>query len=207
MTRVLVGVIDSGVANLFNLTNALKAVDAPIRVCSSPADLRDCSHVILPGVGAFGAGMRELVAKGLADELKAFVKSGRPVLGICLGMQLLCRSSEEGGSHDGLALVDAEVKALKGQGCKLPHYGWSKLEPAKGSFEGTILGDGSAYFVHSYHVVPRDRSIIVAETDFGGERFCSAFTEDNLHGVQFHPELSARAGLHMLKKFVSLTEI
>jgi glutamine amidotransferase len=209
MTTSVVGIVDSGVANLFHLEIALKRVGASVRVCSLADEFAECSHLILPGVGAFSAGMRSLQEAGLAEQVMSFIRTGRPVLGICLGMQLLCLSSEEGGKHTGLSVIDAEVIRLNSDEKKLPHYGWAKLESGARSFQGSILEgvSGSAYFVHSYKVVPRDPSIVLAQTSFGSDRFCSAYVRDNVCGVQFHPELSARAGLTMLGNFMRQREL
>jgi glutamine amidotransferase len=169
--------------------------------------------VLLPGVGAFGEGMRNLERDDLVGPLKDLALSGKALLGICLGMQLLMEESEEFGRWPGLGLLSGRVVQLKprpGDGAKVPHIGWSSVHPADGggaeTWAGTLL-DGVnpgafAYFVHSYSV--QSASDPLAETTYGGQRFCSVAVRGNVMGCQFHPERSAQVGLRVLQNWLDI---
>jgi len=167
----------------------------------------------LPGVGAFEDGMTGLRQKGFLGPLNAYVGKGRPLLGICLGMQLLMDKSYEFGEHEGLHLIKGEVVPAKKTGTtgvplKIPHVGWNGLLKSKQEWDGTILEDlppgTEMYFIHSFVAAPQDGTCILTETEYGGHRFCSVVASDNVYGCQFHPEKSATCGLKVLKNFVSL---
>ena len=213
MKNAKVVIIDSGICNLFNVQRAFATVGADITVTCQKADILGASSVVLPGVGAFGPGMHALEQHDLVDALHRFVKSGKPLLGICLGMQMLMTESEEHGRWSGLGLIRGRVRALRqpppgGPVYKIPHIGWSAIEPpAARTWEGTVL-DGVAsgsymYFVHSYVVDPEDTQCCLAQTSYGVDRFCSVINHESVSACQFHPERSGDAGLRLLRQFVT----
>ena len=212
MTRH-VTVLDYGIGNLLNVLRALDHCGADVKVVqkASPGDV-DAPRLVLPGVGAFGDGMAELRARGFDDLVRRFAATGRPFLGICVGLQMMFDASEEMGEHPGLGLLPGRVVAVPATGAdgrphRIPHIGWRPLEVAA-PWEGTILeavrpGE-RAYFVHSFAAEPQDGSVRLAEVDYDGVRICAAVHSENLYGCQFHPERSALAGLGMLNRFLSL---
>lgn len=205
-------IADYGMGNLFNIQKAVNHLGGKVEVSSDPHRIISGDRVILPGVGAFGDGMNEIKKRGIADALRDFVRSGKPLLGICLGMQLLMEASEEFGLHEGLGFIPGRVRRLKGgvikgQGYKVPHVGWNRLYmPSDSSWGGTVfdgIQNGSfAYFVHSYVATPEGTSAVLANTFYGEEKFCSAVTYQNIIGCQFHPEISAETGLQILGGFL-----
>ncbi len=203
-------VVDYGLGNLLSLTRALRAVGAAdVAVSGEPAALASAEKVVLPGVGAFGDGMRGLQERGLVGPLRDFAASGRPLLGICLGLQLLFDESEEFGRHQGLGIIPGRcVPFPRGADRKVPHVGWTPLTP-EAPWKGTLLDGLSArpevYFVHSYFVVPSDPADRLAATDYAGQSFCSVARRGRVTGCQFHPEKSSAPGLAILKNFVEET--
>jgi glutamine amidotransferase len=199
--------------NLFNLQKVLLALGVKSVLSVDPQDLLHAKRVILPGVGAFEDGIANLKRSGMAEALGAFALLNRPLLGICLGMQLLLEEGEEGGFHQGLGLVKGRVIRFLdplpgGAAYKIPHIGWSSLRhPVEGQgWEKTILkgigADDYVYFVHSYVVCPTDNAVVLAQTEYGRQVFCSALHQDNIYGCQFHPEISGPVGLNILKQFL-----
>ncbi len=202
----MIAVIDYGASNLRSVMHALAHLNADAHVAQSPAQLADARAIILPGVGAFGAGMERLRAAGFEEPLRRRVAAGTPLLGICLGMQFLFQVSEEMGTHTGLGLLPGRVVRFpEGNGLKVPHMGWNQLHLARQSplLEGVPEG-GYAYFVHSYYVAPADDGDVLARTDYG-LRFTSVVAHGNVYGVQFHPEKSQAVGLRILRNFVEMT--
>lgn len=206
-------IIDYGLCNLLSVHNALKSFGIDSLVSPDPEPLADADAVILPGVGAFEDGMKGLRSRGFVGPVREFVQSGRPFLGICLGMQLLMDKSYEFGEHEGLGLVSGEVSPLEradasGQALKIPHIGWNGLWQGGRPWPGTLLADLSdgteMYFVHSFRVVPKDPAHVLAWTSYGGRRFCSVVAKANVYGCQFHPEKSSVMGLSILKRFIGL---
>ena len=205
-------ILDYGLCNLLSVHNALKFLGIEALVTGDPEALRSADRAILPGVGAFADGMRGLRSKGLVGPIHAYVRTGRPFLGICLGMQFLMTKSHEFGEHEGLGIIPGETVNLKdgpqAQGLRVPHIGWNGLHDAGRPWEGTLLAGlpqgAEMYFVHSFHTVPADPSHALAVTEYGPRRFCSVIARDNVHGCQFHPEKSAALGLKILKNFVDL---
>ncbi len=197
-------VIDYGLGNLRSVTKALEAVGAKAELSSDPERVVSAKGVVLPGVGAFSAGMENLQSLGLIPAVNQRIADGKPLLGICLGLQLLFTVSEEHGLHDGLNAISGRVVKFVGD-LKIPHMGWNTIRPVRRSsaahlFNG-IPDESFFYFVHSYYVVPDDKSIVAATTEYGVE-FASAVARDNLFGVQFHPEKSGDLGLKVLENFV-----
>lgn len=206
-------VIDYGLGNLFSIKRALSYVGAHVDVTSSGRDVLRAEVVVLPGVGAFGDGMHQLRERGLVEPILQFAQSGRPVLGICLGMQLLFSEGEEFGLHEGLNLIEGKVARLcesdpDGRRVKVPHVGWSELVSAESrkDWGNTILkglSEGEAmYFVHSYVPFPKDQDVSIAQIEYGGCWYCAVVQKENLIGCQFHPEKSGKAGLHLLRNLI-----
>lgn len=212
MTGRSVTVIDYGIGNLLNVVRALEHVGAAVRRIdrASAADL-DADRLVLPGVGAFGDGIAELRTRGFDDLVRRFADTGRPFLGICVGLQMMFEASEEMGEHRGLALLRGRVRAVPARAVdgapqRIPHIGWRPLQPAA-PWSGTILEDVAAgeraYFVHSFSAEPLDGGVRLADVDYGGHALCAAVRHGNLYGCQFHPERSGHAGLSMLQRFMA----
>ena len=209
-----VTVIDYGLCNLLSVCNALKHVGANPEIVSDPDKVLHAERLVLPGVGAFQNGMDGLRANGMVDAVKSYAALGRPLLGICLGMEFLMDKSFEFGEHDGLGIIPGQVENLKQQasvgqaGLKVPHIGWNYLAPSDHSWDKTILAGldkgVDMYFVHSFHVVPRHRADCLAMTSYGTHAFCSVVARGSVYGCQFHPEKSGVSGLKILDNFVRL---
>lgn len=206
-------VVDYGLGNLFSVCRALESAGGAPEVSADPKTILAADRVLLPGVGAFGDGISGLRERGLVEPLREFVKTGRPLLGVCLGMQLLMSAGEEFGEHEGLGLVPGRVTKLvpvsaDGRTLKLPHIGWNTLRPEGAGWAGTPLEglapDSPVYFVHSYAPRPEDPEHALASCEYGTTRFCAAVRRDNLSGCQFHPEKSGSVGLAILARFLEL---
>ena len=201
-----VAVIDYGMGNLASVRRALEEVGASASIVGDPDAIGDATHIVLPGVGAFKDAMSRLDAAAWPERLKRAVQmEGIPLLGICLGMQLLADSGEEGGITEGLGLVPGRVMRLTAAARKrIPHVGWNDVNALKDAalFEG--IPDGADfYFVHSYHFVPAEATTGLASTDYCG-KFISAVSCGCVFGVQFHPEKSSRHGLRLLRNFLAI---
>jgi len=205
----MIAVVDYGVGNLRSVANALAAIGCPARITGDAADLRAAAAIVLPGVGAFGDGIRNLRERGLVEPLAEEVLGrGKPFLGICLGLQLLARASVEFGPHDGLGWIDAEVREIvpEAEGFKVPHMGWNDVRVLRETPLFAGLGDAPVfYFVHGYHVVVSDASAgVVGSTCWHGLDMVASVQRGNVLGVQFHPEKSQTAGLALLRNFAAL---
>jgi len=201
----MITIVDYGMGNLRSVQKAFEKLGHPARICRSAAELEGTEKMILPGVGAFRDAMAELKAHGFVQPILDHIQSGKPFLGICLGLQLLFDVSYEEGEWPGLGVVSGEVVRFENQpGLKVPHMGWNRIEVEKRPpiLDG-IPPEMHYYFVHSYHVVPEDESVIVAYTTHGG-RFVSIIGRDNLFATQFHPEKSQQGGLKLLENFARL---
>ena len=201
-------VVDYGMGNLRSVSKALESLGASVRVSSDPKDVAAADKLILPGVGAFPAAMQELSVRGLVEPVTQFIKSGKPYLGICLGLQLLFESSEEGEGAKGLGVLKGAVKRFAPAASrKVPHMGWNDVRrtgPRDGCPLLKDIPDGSfVYFVHSYYAEPADRGVTALETDYG-VRFAAMVWRDRLYATQFHPEKSQTVGLQLLKNFIAL---
>ncbi len=197
-------IVDYGMNNLRSVERALAAVGGTGRISGDPEVVRKSGRLILPGVGAFGDAMRVLKKLGLDQAILEAAGKGVPLLGLCLGFQLLFRESEEFGIHEGLGLIAGRVRRLEGPGLHVPHVGWNQVEDIRpdpltdGITEGAYF-----YFVHSYFVEPVDESTVLARTDYG-HRFCSLGRRGNICGAQFHPEKSQEAGRRLLQNFLNM---
>lgn len=200
----MIAVIDYGLGNLHSVRKALEYVGARVRVVRDVVELSGAQKIVLPGVGAFKEGIEGLQRKGFISPLMAAARGGVPVLGICLGMQLLFESSEEAGHHVGLGLLPGRVRLLQQPGIKVPHIGWNQIETVGKNplFEGINKGT-YFYFNHSYYCQPTHAEAALAMTQYGGA-FVSAVAQGCVYGVQFHPEKSQAAGLKVLKNFVEM---
>ncbi|MEG0895985.1 MAG: imidazole glycerol phosphate synthase subunit HisH [Ruthenibacterium sp.] len=206
----MIAIIDYGAGNLFSLCSSLESLGLAAKVTRSAADLAQASHLILPGVGAFGDAMQKLTATGLVPVIAAQVQAGKPLLGICLGMQMLFDTSCEYGTHAGLKLIAGDICALEddlrsaGYACKVPHMGWNSLQikqPQNKLLRHTKQGE-YVYFVHSFYAKNCDESI-VASSEYGVS-VPAVVAKDNVYGCQFHPEKSGRTGLAILSAFAQI---
>ena len=198
----MVAIIDYGVGNLFSVEKALVAAGAEAQVTNDAETIRQAERIVLPGVGAFGDCMREFKNSGLVEVLKERVREGVPLLGICVGLQILFEDSEESPGVPGLGILKGHVKKIKAPGLKVPHMGWNSLEPAgnsSGLWQGLEM-PSYVYFVHSYHAVPDDKAIVTAVAQYGTE-LTAAVCQGNIYATQFHPEKSGDVGLQILKNF------
>ena len=199
----MVGIIDYGVGNLLSLNSSFEAIGEKTVVSDNPAVLQSASHIILPGVGAFADAAKKLKDSGLSEFVKEQVKAGKPVMGICLGMQLLFERSFEYGEHPGLGILSGSVVPMEGKidlSLKIPHMGWNQLQFVKPSKLFTHINNNDfVYFVHSYFAAQCEDSVS-AVTDYGIEMTASV-EKDNVFGCQFHPEKSGNVGLNILRAF------
>jgi glutamine amidotransferase len=208
---ITVGIVDYQMGNLRSVAKGIEKVGGNVIVSSDPDDLSVASHLILPGVGAFGDAMRELNERDLIPWIKDWIASDRPFLGICLGMQLLFDNSEEGGLQPGMSVLPGRVvrfdnNAFPGnEHRKIPHMGWNRVQSriTNDPMLSGISHHPYVYFVHSYYVVPDDQSVTWLSCEYGQE-FCAAVRVGNMMATQFHPEKSQTEGLQILKNFLML---
>ncbi len=202
----MLAIIDYGAGNLRSVLHALKHLQVEeVELVQDPSQLKGAEKIILPGVGAFGAGMQKLNEQQLINPIKQAIKDGIPYLGICLGMQFLFDYSDEMGHHEGLSILQGKVTHFpEFKELKVPHMGWNTLIPNKDSALINNLPDNPyAYFVHSYYCMPENDEDILISVDYGIS-FTAAVERDNVYGVQFHPEKSQQVGLQILKNFLAL---
>ena len=206
----MIAIIDYGMGNLRSVQKGFEAVGAKAIVTSDSKKILSARSVVLPGVGAFKACMDNLEKFNLIDTVKQSVQSGKPFLGICLGLQLLFSQAEEFGSVSGLGILKGKVVGFKdapnsGDPLKIPHMGWNNVEvkPSHPLFD-SVPNQSYFYFVHSYYVVPEDRTTVATITNYGIE-FVSGIHHENIHAFQFHPEKSQQLGLTVLKNFSRLS--
>lgn len=208
MKKAIINIIDYGMGNLQSVRNALERVGCEVLVSSNPAALSDADALILPGVGAFGEAMSNLHKRKLVEPLRgAVLDDGKPLLGICLGMQLLADCSYERGNHQGLSLIPGQVRVIpESIGLRLPHIGWNDLSLGIPDPLFLDLPEKSAfYFVHSFRF-ECDPAYISATTDYGVD-ITAAVQWEHIFGVQFHPERSQRKGLRLLRNFIDFVEL
>lgn len=214
MVTKQVTILDYGMANLLNVARAFKHLGADVSIAETPEQVQSASRLVVPGVGAFHHAMSEIVGRGFDHTIRRFAESGKPLFGICVGMQMLFDSSEEFGDHAGLGILHGHVVAiprttLQGHELRVPNIGWSRLIlPESGrSWSGTLFEPFSAqgpavYFVHSFVAKPAHEEDRLADCEYGGYRLCAAVQRDNIFATQFHPERSGEAGLSILRKFL-----
>jgi len=207
-------IVDYGMGNLKSVQRGIEQVGGTVKLSSKAEDIVLADRLLLPGVGAFEKGMRGLVEYGLSDAIRQFVTTGKPMLGICLGMQMMLDRSEEFGSHEGLGLIPGKVVQIPQQKAdsttirKIPHIGWNAIRPTRAGsrWQGTCLDqiqeEDFFYFVHSYMVVTDRPSDTLAACDYEGQPIAAAISRENVTGLQFHTEKSGGSGLLILKRFV-----
>lgn len=202
----MIAIIDYGVGNLFSLRSSLREIGAEAVVTSDKKVIAEADRIILPGVGAFEDAARKLRESGMAEVVKKEAAAGKPVMGICLGMQLMFDVGYEYGVHEGLGLIHGSVRPIADvipEGYKIPHIGWNLLKFKKESpLFRYIKEDDYVYFVHSYYAAECDESVI-AVTEYGAE-LTAAVSNGNVYGCQFHPEKSGEVGMKILKAFMEL---
>ena len=200
----MITVVNYGLGNLHSVQKAVAFVGGDPQVTDDPQAILSADKIILPGVGAFADGMQGLQGRGLVEVIRQAAEDGIPLLGICLGMQLLFDQSEEKGEHAGLGLIPGQVLFFQEKDIKVPQIGWNQVAPAKTSALLNEIPDGAYfYFNHGYYCRPRDAGDVLLTTDYG-LRYASAVQCGNVFGVQFHPEKSQKCGLQLLRNFVEM---
>lgn len=204
----MIGIVDYGMGNLFSVSKALERLGAAYFISNQKEELLAADALILPGVGAFRDAMLRLNEEGLAEMIRKYARSGKPLLGICLGMQLLFEDSDENGLTKGLGLLPGSVhrfpgKTKTGETYKVPHMGWNLLQFVKPSPLFAGLDEDFAYFVHSYFVNAEHSDVLLAKTTYH-EEVSAIVGRDNIYGMQFHPEKSSKLGMALLKNFLQL---
>lgn len=206
--------LDYGMANLLNVARAFEHCGASVTIIDNADDVHRADRLVVPGVGAFEHALQEIRSRHFDQAIQAFAKSGKPLMGICVGMQMLFDGSEEFGTHDGLGILPGRVMAIPartvdGHSQRVPHIGWSHLVPAEGArpWEATLLSpfagqDPAFYFVHSFAAQPDNPQDRVADCMYGGHRICAAVQRDNVVATQFHPERSGDAGLALISAYL-----
>jgi glutamine amidotransferase len=202
----MIAYVDTRIGNFGSIERAFKRLGVDLQAVRVPADIQAASALILPGVGAYRDGMASLREQGLIESLRRFVLEKRPLLGICLGMQLLFESSDEHGTQQGLGVLQGHVRRLNASGDtrhRVPNIGWCDVTPTR---QSRLFPNNSSskicYFVHSYHVAPARQEIVTATIDYAGKAVPVAIEQDNLFGLQFHPEKSQDDGLGILAAFL-----
>lgn len=200
----MIAILDYGVGNLFSVEKAFHSLRADAVVTSDPSVVMKADKLVLPGVGSFGDCMKNFEASGLKDALKERIEAGTPMLGICVGLQILFESSEESPGVPGLGILKGKVCKIRDTGLKIPHMGWNSLSIVdnqdNGLFKG-LSGQPYVYFVHSFHAVPDNSGIITSVTEYG-EKLTASVAYKNIMAAQFHPEKSGDVGLQILKNFL-----
>lgn len=202
----MIHIIDYGAGNLFSVQNALNYLQIENKITANPADLADADGIILPGVGAFRDAMTMLNESGFTEAIKVQASAGKPILGICLGMQMLFEKGYEFGETDGLGLIPGNVVLIDGGGLKIPHMGWNDLTVLNDCPLSADVADGDyVYYVHSYRVDTSDE-YISCYTMYN-EKIPGLVYRDNVYGTQFHPEKSGQVGMNILKNFAKLVSV
>ncbi|MEZ4258142.1 MAG: imidazole glycerol phosphate synthase subunit HisH [Polyangiaceae bacterium] len=199
----MIGVVDLDMGNLRSVANGCAAAGCETKLVRAPGDVEGCTHLVMPGVGSFKTAIDHLDAQGLRAPLTAWAREGKPLLGICLGMQLLATRGDEGGGADGLALVAGHVRRLDpARVPAIPHVGWNeaKLRRTHPVFD-RVKGAADFYYVHSYHLAADDDADVLATCEYGGSDYTSVVARGSVIGVQFHPEKSQASGLRVLENF------
>lgn len=211
--QLKISIIDYGVGNLHSLIKGVQQFTKNVQVTDEAEEIETSSALILPGVGAFAAGMEGLEVRGLVNKIKEAAQSGKPILGICLGAQIMLSMGFEFGEFAGLDLISGKVVEFPvlPEAEKIPHMGWNKIYSGPNdNWENSILNNiaqnSSVYFVHSYILEPKDKTSILAMANYGGYEFCAAIRRENIFGLQFHPEKSGEVGLNIIKNFIQLSQ-
>ena len=213
----VISAIDYGIGNILSVIRAFEFCGTKVLVVNSKKGIENSEVLVLPGVGAFSKGMKELVERDYILPIKKFCKSGKPFLGICLGMQMMFESSEEFGFHKGLSLVKGQVKSIPStdgndKPHKIPHIGWNELisTGSMADWKDTILENvqkqNAVYFVHSFAADITSSENCLATCDYNGRKLAAVIESENLYGCQFHPEKSGASGLQIIKNFISISK-
>ena len=204
-------ILNYGIGNVKSIINAFENQGVKAVLSRDRDVILKADGLVLPGVGAFSHGMDNLNKYGLVNFIKDFVRTGKPLLGICLGMQMLLEESEEFGNTKGIGLIKGKVIKMpikKTNKVKLPHISWNEIKKNNIEWENTILNNvennSDMYFVHTFVAKPNDEDEILSTTDYSDVRFCSSLKKDNIYGCQFHPEKSSTHGLSIIKNFINL---
>ena len=203
-------IVDYGLGNLYSIEQACSQLGYSTIFSSNSKDILGASNLILPGVGSFEVAMKQLNDFNLIETLKKFVKTGKPLMGVCLGMQLLFDESDEFGNHHGLGIIKGKIvkfpEIVKNQKIRIPHIGWNKIFKSEMEWNNTPLkntnNESLMYFVHSYYAVPESNTNILTLSSYSGFEFCSSVKKDNVFGFQFHPEKSGKEGLIIYDNFL-----
>ncbi|AOU33583.1 imidazole glycerol phosphate synthase, glutamine amidotransferase subunit [Legionella pneumophila] len=210
-----VSIVDYGVGNLLSVARAFQYFDASVNLVSTPEEIMSADRLVLPGVGAFEDGMKGLTTLNFIEPIKQFARSGKPFLGICLGMQMMLSRSTEFGQHEGLDLIAGEVVSVSSHGVdgqlhKIPHIGWNELVSTSEGEDWchTILKNiplnSSVYFVHSFMAMPSNPKKRLADTLYDGQAISAVIKDENMYGCQFHPEKSGEVGLSIIQQFLQI---
>lgn len=215
MVTKSITLLDYGMANLLNVSRAFEYCGATVRIVETPSGVESADRLVVPGVGAFADVVAELSRRGLDDAIRSYAETGRPLFGICVGMQMLFDGSEEFGSHAGLGILPGLVRAvpavaLDGKAQRVPHIGWNHLvyPVSRPTWNDSLLsqfeGDQPAfYFVHSFSAQPESSEDRLADCIYGGHRICAAVQRGNIVATQFHPERSGAVGLELIRSFLA----
>lgn len=207
-------IIDYDLGNLFSVKMACESVGLDVVISAERNDVAQADALLLPGVGSFGDAMSNLRQFGLVDAIHNFVASGKPLMGVCLGMQLLFSTSDEFGSTEGLNLIPGKIQRLPSNTqppVKVPQIGWNRITTAAVPFAKTPLRSTEPgafmYFVHSFYAVPADPSVVVTTTNYGGINYCSSVFQNNIFATQFHPEKSTKAGVKIYEEWATMNKL
>ena len=204
-----ISIIDYGVGNVMSVICAFQKVGCAVKIISTPEEIAQAESLVLPGVGAFGEGMKNLEKRNLIPAIKQHISKEKPLLGICLGAQLLMSESEEFGTHLGLDIIKGKVVGFKLPGFRVPHIMWNGIYSPNGkTWSGSILSEihntFKAYFIHSFYIVPEEKEVILAQASYGNQEFCAVVKKGKVYGCQFHPEKSGEGGLQIIWNFAQL---
>lgn len=208
----MIAIIDYGMGNLFSVAHACKTVGLNAIITADKKQIMSADALIFPGMGAFGDAMDNLKQLDLIHPIKDFVQSGKPFMGLCLGMQLLLTESEEFGTHKGLDIIEGSVKRFQTKEEKVPQIGWNHIQqPITRSWDETpfssVKNNEFMYFVHSYYITPTDEHVVLSYTSYAGTLYCSSVLKNNIFATQFHPEKSASEGLKIYRDWAMLFKL
>ncbi len=206
MNSINVCILDYGSGNVNSVFNILEYMKYPTIISNSENEIKKSTHIILPGVGSFGSAMKKIKSKIPLRILESeVIKYQKPILGICVGMQVFASTGFENGVFDGLGWINGNVKRLKSGNLSLPHIGWQNIDININSKILSNISDHDFYFLHSYVFKPKNNNNIIANTVYG-EKFCSVINKKNIFGTQFHPEKSQQAGMQLIKNFLTIND-